>query len=71
MIPVDVREREYFVIDIPLDESGNGPTSVAEASSIVYEIWNSLYETQGIFEYLSDAIQKCEELNKEYYNDRN
>lgn len=62
------RERFYFVIVMPLDADGRGPASEerGEVRQITWEVWDQECTVHGSFQYLADAIDKCEELNEGY-----
>lgn len=69
MIPENVRERWYFVIVMPVDvNTGHGPVSPEkERCYLWWEVWDQELISYSSYEYLPDAIQECERLNKEYY----
>lgn len=69
MIPENVRERFWYVIVMPLNDNGHGPASeeLGEVRKLTWEVWNQVLESDSSWEFLPDAIQRCEELNKEYY----
>ena len=62
-LPRDLNDWWFFVIDIPVDAEGNGPVTVAEASKIVYEVWDREFNTHGSFPYLRDAVALAVQLN--------
>lgn len=67
-IPEDVRERFYFVIVMPVNKYGQGPEmNFKKVEKLTWEVWSQELDNFGSFDYLCQAIQRCEELNKEYY----
>lgn len=53
----------YHVVDMPLDQEGNGPADINDAVRMTYEIWDDTYFTYGSFDKLSDAIYQCNRMN--------
>jgi hypothetical protein len=72
MIPENVRDRWYFVIVMPIDpETGYGPVSEdKQPCKLTWEVWDQELTAHFDSDYLPDAIQECERLNREYYNGR-
>jgi len=66
-LPRGSRNRWYFVIVMPLDKNGYGPSSDKACHKITWEVWDQVCDTFGSYDYLSDAIDRAEELNEEYY----
>lgn len=56
----------YFPILMPLTKDGNGPADIHEIDKITFQVWDRFCESYGEFDYLSDAIDKADELNAEY-----
>ena len=60
----DVRNWWHYPIQMPVNESGEGPATVGKDAVLVkYEVWDRLYNTHAIFDNLPDAINKAMELN--------
>lgn len=66
-VPENPRQRMYFPIIMPVDAQGHGPASVEDAVKITFEVWDHYLTSYGSYEYLLDAIEKAEELNREYH----
>lgn len=58
---------EYYVIPVPVDVSGNGPCDLHEAHKMTYEVWDKAMAFQGVHDYLPDAIDQMNTLNKDTY----
>lgn len=68
-VPTDVRKRFYYVIPMPINAGGQGPADLHEAVELTWEIWTQELSSVASFEFLPDAIQRCEELNAEYHKE--
>lgn len=68
VVPDNVRDRWYFVITMPLNIDGHGPASGSEIDKLTWEVWDQELSSYYSAEFLPDAIQECERLNKEYYH---
>lgn len=64
----------YFVMDIPVNENGDGPTSIIEAHEILYQVWDlrtfdtvsKPNENLGV----NDAAMKAHKLNVDFFLNR-
>jgi hypothetical protein len=61
----DSRTWFYYPIIMPLTIDGKGPASGREIDTIVFEVWDQLFETQESFKYLPDAINYAIKRNQE------
>ena len=68
-IPENLRERFYYVIPMPVSlKTGHGPADeTKEFVRMTWEVWNQELTYQTSHNYLVDAMQECEKLNREYY----
>lgn len=58
-IPINCREWNYYPIQMPLNNQGQGPATIGDdASSITYEVWDRLLITCASFDNLPDAINE-------------
>lgn len=62
------RERFFFPIVMPLNARGQGPASVERgvARKLTWEVWDQFGGSHGSFDYLPDAIDRADELNRKY-----
>jgi len=57
----------FYVIDMPLNESGEGPEMVqSQVRKIVYQIWNANLETVAEYYSPRKAELECRKLNERY-----
>lgn len=60
----------YFVVDMPLNEDGNGPEMNSEkVTYTLYEIWDLNFEAVAAFRYKDEAEEYCEELILKWINE--
>lgn len=67
-MPEDVRQRFYYVIIMPLNQDGHGPSTIRDACEITWEIWDQELVSHSSHKFLPDAIQECEYLNRVFYD---
>lgn len=62
------RERFFFPIVMPLNADGQGPASEerGEIRKLTWEVWDQFGGSHGSFDYLPDAIDRADELNRKY-----
>lgn len=60
------REQFYFVIVIPVTVDNHGPCDLKNAAKLTWEVWTQEFDSIASFDYLADAIDKCNELNDAY-----
>lgn len=59
----------YFVIEMPLDENGNGPCELNKCTEIKYEVWDRVCNTVGDgYKSLAEAIKSAMVLNHDLLN---
>lgn len=60
------RNRWYYVIVMPLSVLHNdGPADTTKMhTKLTWEVWDQVCESYGSYEYLSEAIDRAEELNE-------
>lgn len=61
---IPARDQMYYVIVIPLNVEGNGPCTIPEATTILYEVWDQTCTTFSSHEFLPDAIDDCNARNE-------
>lgn len=61
----DVRTWFHYPIMMPITADGKGPATVSvDATEIVFEVWDQLYNTHASFDNLPDAINEAMRLNE-------
>ena len=66
----DVRTWPFYPIVMPTTKDGRGPATVGkDADKIEYEVWDSLLNSHGSYEYLPDAINEAMRLTNELFGD--
>ena len=55
----------YYVVDIPMNDQGDGPVSIREATQISYQVWDVNMIKIREFEFLFQAIEEAVRLNIE------
>jgi hypothetical protein len=59
VVPMDCRKWAVYPIQMPINAEGHGPSSLADAVIIQYEVWDQTYLAHASYDNLPDAINRA------------
>lgn len=60
----DCRQWWHYPIQMPVNAEGQGPVPIAEATGILYEVWDKNLQSHDSFDNLPDAINDAMRRNR-------
>lgn len=57
-----------FVVEMPIDEDGNGPVDLEDAAEVIYLVWDQTYQEISQSSYREGAQDVADVYNEMYYD---